>query len=190
MEEKEKSKFGTLWPIFAVVLLIATVTTIILIKMNGSTISGGGFPDPESTKSLSCTSNSFVYPFFEYDNSTKKEAVFTSTFQNDKLSNISFTYQLTYQTDEQVTESEARNHAAMNISFNKAGLSPDYFSATYAKMVSNDKVMKMTLFGSSSDITDFSAKYLLLESISDSKMTLSNVRSVYRRAGFDCKVNN
>ena len=188
--EKKQKKMAGLWPVFVIIFLLVMIVVFLLIKMAGDTTTSGGFPGNESTKSLTCESNKYTYSFFTYDHSTRKESTFTATFKNDRLSNISFMYLLYYQTDEQVTESEAVNHAAMNISFSNSGLGADMFNATYAKMVTNDKVMKMSLFANVTDINDVTSKYWLLESIKNKDYSLNDIQSVYRKAGFDCRVNN
>ena len=188
MEIKETHKLKKYLPIVAVVLVVTIIVTICILKMNGNTTTSGGFPDPESTKSLSCTSKDFDYKFFTVDGSKKKETTMRATFNGEKLNVISFIYDLYYNSKEEIVHSEAYNHAAMNISFSKSGLGPDSFGAIYKQLVSDPENMMLStsMTAYSDQIGDSGAKYFLLEDLGGD-YTLTKVRQVYRNAGFTCE---
>ncbi|MBQ7202184.1 hypothetical protein IJS18_02240 [Candidatus Saccharibacteria bacterium] len=192
MEIESTHKWKKYLPILGVVVGVVVIVIIVLILMRGTTTTSGGYPNPESTKSLSCNSDTFVYPFFKYDNSTKKNTTITATFENEKMNRISLTYTLFYPTKEEVVKSEAENHAAMNISFSNAGLGPDSFGANYKELVSDPSALAlaMTMTTLADNIRDVGAKYFMLEDIENKDYTLNDVRSTYRSAGFRCEVNN
>lgn len=188
MEIKEGSKWKRYLPVVAIVLVITIIVTICILMMRGNTTTSGGFPDPESTKSLSCTSKDFDYKFFTVDGSKKKETTMRATFNGEKLNVISFIYDLYYNSKEEIVHSEAYNHAAMNISFSKSGLQPDAFGAIYKQLVSDPENMLLStsMTAYSDQIGDSGAKYFLLEDLAGD-YTLTKVRQVYRNAGFTCE---
>ena len=189
MEIEKDHKVKKYLPIIGALLVITAVVTVCILKMMGSTTTSGGFPDPEKTKSLTCTSKDFVYKFFDYDGSKKKEAIFRATFANNKLHAISFIYDLYYNTKEEIIHSEAYNHAAMNISFSKTGLGPDSFGAVYKQLVSDPENMLLstTMTTYSANLGDNGSKYFLLDEL-DGDYTLEKVRQTYRNEGFTCEV--
>lgn len=191
MEIKETHKLKKYLPIVAVVLVVTIVVTICILKMRGNTTTSGGFPDPESTKSLSCTSKDFDYKFFTVDGSKKKETTMRATFSGEKLNVISFIYDLYYNSKEEIINSEAYNHAAMNISFSKSGLQPDAFGAIYKQLVSDTENMLLStsMTAYADQIGDSGAKYFLLEDL-EGNFTLDKVRQTYRNAGFTCEVKD
>lgn len=192
MEIEDKRGFKKYLPIIGVVLLIIVIVVIIIILMKGTTTESGGYPNPESTKSLACNSETFEYPFYRYDHSTKKTTVITATFENDRLNRISLTYTLFYPTEAEIITSEAENHAAMNISFSDAGLGPDSFGANYRQLLADTSSlsMAMTMTTLADSIRDIGAKYFMLNDVENKDYTLSDVRTAYRNAGFKCEVNN
>lgn len=191
MEIKETHKLKKYAPIVAIVLVVTIVVTICILKMMGNTTTSGGFPDPETTKSLSCTSKDFDYKFFTVDGSKKKETTMRATFNDDKLHVISFIYDLYYNSKEEIVHSEAYNHAAMNISFSKSGLQPDAFGAIYKQLVSDTENMLLStsMTAYADQIGDSGAKYFLLEDL-EGNFTLDKVRQTYRNAGFTCEVKD
>ena len=192
MEIENRRGFKKYLPIFGVILGVVIIVIIFLILMKGTTTESGGYPSPESTKSLSCKSETFIYPIYRYDYSTKKETVITATFESDYLSRISLTYTLYYPTEDQIITSEAENHAAMNISFSNAGLGPDSYGANYRQLLSDKSAMAlaMTMTTLADNIRDVGAKYFMLNEIENKDYTLNDVRTTYRNAGFKCEVNN
>ena len=72
MEIESTHKWKKYLPILGVVVGVVVIVIIVLILMRGTTTTSGGYPNPESTKSLSCNSDTYTYQFFKYDNSTKK----------------------------------------------------------------------------------------------------------------------
>lgn len=192
MEIENRRGFKKYLPIVGVILGVVIIVIIILILMKGTTTESGGYPSPESTKSLACNSETFVYPFYNYDHSSKKDTTITATFENDHLSRISLTYTLYYPTKDQITTSEAENHAAMNISFSNVGLGPDSYGANYRQLLSDSSAMAMamTMTTLADNIRDVGAKYFMLNEIENKDYTLNDVRTTYRNAGFRCEVNN
>ncbi len=191
MEIKETHKLKKYAPIVAIVLVVTIVVTICILKMMGNTTTSGGFPDPETTKSLSCTSKDYEYKFFTVDGSKKKETTMRETFNDDNLHVISFIYDLYYNSKEEIVHSEAYNHAAMNISFSKSGLQPDAFSAIYKQLVSDaeNMLLSTSMTAYADQIGDSGAKYFLLEDL-EGNFTLDKVRQTYRNAGFTCEVKD
>ena len=188
MEIKETHKLKKYLPIVGAVLVVTIIITVCILKMMGSTTTSGGFPETESTKSLSCTASNYDYKFFTHDYSTKKEATMRATFSGNKLHVISFIYDLHYPSKEAIVTSEAYNHAAMNISFSKSGLEPDAFGAIYKQLVSDpsDMLLSTSMTAYASNITDAGAKYFLLDGL-DGDYTLEKIRQAYRNEGFTCE---
>ena len=180
------------WPVFAVTLGVVVIIIVLIMLMNGSTTTSGGGSSSEATRSLACTSESFDYPIYTYDYSTKKETVITATFNDDRLNRISLTHTLYYSSEEQIERSEAVNHAAMNISFANNNLEPDSFGANYRTLVSDPSALSlaMTMTTQADNIREEGAKYFMLQDVTNKDYTLEDLRTTYRNAGFKCEVNN
>ena len=105
-------------------------------------------------------------------------------FNEKKLDSLSLIYRLYYDNNDKITGSEAVNHADMNKSFTKDGLSNDAFGATYA--ILNDS-MQMTLNANKKQINGATAKYFLLDEVTN--YSKDNLKEHYESKGFKCKDN-
>lgn len=158
----------------------------IIFWLKGETKTYGEFPNPESASSLNCSAIGISYPFFEYDNSSKRTTEINATFSGDELDKISLEYILTYESSESIVESEGINHGAMNRKFSAEGLGTDAFEATYGRL--NDG-LKYSIWAKSNTIykNDAAAKYFLLENIENKPYLKTAVKNAYKQKGFKCE---
>lgn len=163
-----------------IVLLVVLLGVGILFLTQGSTTTGQ-YPEDVRSESLTCVKDNIDYPFFAYDNATKKTAKIDIVFNQDKMKSIALTYSLYYNDSNSITASEAHNHAAMNKSFAASGLEADALDATYSKL--KDR-MQMTLYANqNSDIANL--KYFLIDrDITD--YNLNSYKDYYISLGFNC----
>ena len=191
MEEQsgaKKRKSNDLYSIVGIILVLAAVVLLIWFLLKGQTTVEGGFPDPEKTTSISCkASSSFLYPFFKYDNSNGKSTEINATFENDELRKIALIVMMNYGSVEEIEQSEANNHAAMNFSFADAGLGPDAFSSNYARLSSG---LKYSISNGADDLYKGGTKYFLLEELNTSPFKMEDVMSALKKKGFTCEQNS
>lgn len=167
-------------------LVIVAVVLLLAFFLRGQTTVSGENPDVKSTISLNCVSDDYKYDFFPYDNSDNKNLKIDIIFENEKVSSASLVYMLYYQNAENITESDAENHASMNINFSKDGLEADALNANFSKLSDG---LKMSLYANIEDINDVTSKYFLLDYF-DKGYTIKNIQRVYESKGLVCKSNH
>lgn len=167
-------------------LVIVAVVLLLAFFLRGQTTVSGENPDVKSTISLNCVSDDYKYDFFPYDNSDNKNLKIDIIFENEKVSSASLVYMLYYQDVESITESDAENHASMNINFSKDGLEADALNANFSKLSDG---LKMSLYANIEDINDVTSKYFLLDYF-DKGYTIKNIQRVYESKGLICKSNH
>lgn len=172
-----------------VIFVIAILAVVIWRLMQGTETTTGDWAATESNDSLTCEVNNMEYPFFEYDNATKKNTKVNVIFDNaDKLSTISLKQTMYYDSASEINASEAFNHAAMNISFQNNGLGADAFNATYTLL---EDSMRMSLYANASKINGVSVKYFLLDQEGGTtNYNLTTVQKIYEDKGFKCTVKD
>lgn len=167
-------------------LVIVAVVLLLAFFLRGQTTVSGENPDVKSTISLNCVSDNYRYDFFPYDNSDNKNLKIDIIFENEKVSSASLVYMLYYQDVESITESDAENHASMNINFSKDGLEADALNANFSKLSDG---LKMSLYANIEDINDVTSKYFLLDYF-DKGYTIKNIQRIYESKGLICKSNH
>ncbi|MBR0424429.1 hypothetical protein IJI79_02955 [Candidatus Saccharibacteria bacterium] len=168
-----------------IVVTIAATVIALIFAMQGSIKTTGTHPDDIKGVTLTCESHSIKYPIFAYDEAKSRDLKITMNFYEDRFSAASLSYALYYDTEEQITSSEAHNHAAMNIDFGKSGLKADAFSANYSKI---DGAMKMILYVKANEYDKNAAKYFMINVDRDENLpkTISEFRNFYKSQGFSC----
>lgn len=167
------------------IILAVIIIVLFILLLNGKTTTTGNYPDNVSDESLTCTANNIKYPFFTYDNATKKEAEINILFSRDKLKSIALTYSLYYDNQQSITGSEAHNHAAMNISFGKNGMGADALNANYAKL---ENRMRMSLYANGNEISNISLQYFFITTNSIPE-NVAAFKNIYQGIGFKCESN-
>ena len=162
MENKEH-KGVPMWvlTILIIVVVVAVIVALLIRLMVGETTIEDNSEGYVVTQNIICekTGVNAIHPIFTYDNATNKTIKINVVFSSDKLSTISLSNTLSYETNEQAEESEAHNHAAMNKSFGSR-YGADAFNAYYSAAKNN---FTMTLYASAEDLTsNDAAKYFML----------------------------
>ena len=184
---KTKKRIGSeVFVAIGMFLVIVAVVLLLAFFLRGQTTVSGENPDVKSTISLNCVSDDYKYDFFPYDNSDNKNLKIDIIFENEKVSSASLVYMLYYQNAENITESDAENHASMNINFSKDGLEADALNANFSKLSDG---LKMSLYANIEDINDVTSKYFLLDYF-DKGYTIKNIQRVYESKGLICKSNH
>lgn len=185
----KKLKSGKTIGIILVILGIVVCVVALVILMKGETKTSGQKISDIKGESLACENQDIHYPFTDYDKSKAKELKIAVSFYDDNIDAISLMYTLRYDDEQQVKASEASNHADMNISFSKNGLSADALSARYSKMKDS---MVMSLYAKKDDLSSVTAKYFMIElrNQTDLPATLTEYQDNYERQGFVCKISS
>lgn len=177
-----KDNRNTMTIIFSIVLIIIAIACMLIYFTKGKVTISGSLPGDQQNPSLQCVANNLNYPFFRYDESKGKTTEINAIFYNDKLGSISIIHTLYYDNIDQADGSEAQNHASMGIHFAKDGLGSDPFSAHYSKQ--QDR-MSMTLYAKSSELSEISGKYFLINDI-DIGSPIETYENMYKSLGFIC----
>ena len=181
------------YTIIGIILILVSIVSILCFAMNGQTTYSDQQVSTTTTKSMTCSTSIANYPIFKYDGSTRKSMEIVTIFDsNDKLNKISLVYELYYPDNDKIEQSEAENHAAMNIDFGQNGLEADSLNATYSKL--KDR-FKISLTADANEISPTTAKYFLLDtSEQDSNKqwetgggyTQSTIQKIYASKGLKC----
>lgn len=180
---KPKKKSLDIWIIGAVIILFLVFVIVFFILSQDNVKTTGDWPERETVDAISCEKENSAYPFFEYDNSTKKVLKVNATFKNNTLEAISLQYILYYETLQQITDSENLNHVAMSKSFDENGLEFDALGSQYSKA---QDLLQFSLYAEANKINSGSSKYFLLNLSNKDPYTRENIRQNYRNQGFSC----
>ena len=176
---------------FALTIVIISLLALAIVVsrgMEGKVVTTGQNPSQVRRESLACICAS-AYPFFSYDSSKSKELKINIDSYDGSIKSIFLSYELYYDDERSVAASEAANHAAMNVSYGKDGLSADAFNANYTKLSNS---MRMTLYTEPDQLDGNFTKYFMLMTgeTNDLPHTLNDYKKIYESQGFRCKVGN
>lgn len=169
------------WGIFFMIVIIIAVTALFSQKQTTT----GSNPGETAVKSLTCESDSYYYPFFKYDNSTKKHFKIVATFSDQAFRTISLQQMLYYNDEEETKNSEALNHAAMNISFSERGMDADALGANYAMLKEG---LRFSLYGEYEHMKTNEVDYFLLGE--SNSYDYEYLKSTYEGLGMKCASTN
>ncbi len=180
---KKKKKMDWMGSVGLTLLGVAAVL-LIWFFLNGETKTTGGGGEVVRNSSLLCSVEGVSYPIFTVDEATDKKLETRVVFNSDGVEAISLIQTLYYTNLTAAEKSESHNHAAMNKSFARAGLSADALGATYSAF--EDK-MVMTLYADGSDLDDTSIKYFLAEGLTR-ESTIEDFTKIYNEQGLSCHI--
>lgn len=183
-KEAKNSNNKGLWLLIAGIILICiAVVCIVLFLIKGQTTVTSS-TDSTTTEHLSCESHTTPYPLFEYDESDSKSLKVNATFENDSLSSISLIYKLTYQDEDKLKLSEAKNHYALNHISQGEGLGPDAYNAKYSK---GQDSIQLSLYANKSEIESKTLKYFMLNKLTSTPYTQNQIIKAYAAQGLKCE---
>lgn len=165
--------------------VIIILIVVLILAMQGNTTTTGENPDNIEGQSLTCKSHSIKYPVFVNNDTNARDLKIVANFYDKELSAISLEYILFYDTESQITASEAQNHAAMNMDFGKNGFPADAFNINYSKL---NNALKTVLYIDKNDFNIASAKYFMVEvhEKKDLPGTIDDFEKFYESQGFSC----
>lgn len=181
MNDKWVRRINGFW-VFIWSLLFAGIAIVLIVVINsGQRTDSGSEAGKTEIKALKCTSSTFSYPFFTDTHPTHQDLAITIIHENDTAHSMFLQYILSYSSEEEAVNSEAINHAAMNIAFGKDKLEAGAYSASYATL---GRQLKFSLYASGNDITSTAFKYFLLDYVSSNN--IQQIRSEYAKIGLQC----
>ncbi len=181
-ERGKNNKASKIWVMVCSVIAVSAVTLLIITLFGRRvTIAGGDEPQVIKMTSMTCTIENYLYPFFTYDDSDRKELKIVTMFSDDGLTKVSLQQMLYYDDTNKIAQSSAANHAAMNNSFGKDGLKADALGASYAEL---DFGLRFGLYEIREKINEEAAQYFLLNRLND--LSYDTVKSNYENIGMKC----
>ncbi|MBQ3348646.1 hypothetical protein IJG90_03990 [Candidatus Saccharibacteria bacterium] len=179
-----KKRFDN-WPLVAGILLFVVAGVLIIwFFLHGETTVTGGFPEPESSESISCEVTGKVNDIFNIDDTSKVTTRVTATFLESKLSSISLVYSLYYNDSTAIGASESKNHAAINLATQSEGLGSDIFNLHFNKLTDR---LEIRLYTEADNINNKNSKYLMMNGLSDDgAYTKTLIEKIYESQGFKC----
>lgn len=189
LENNRKKRDKNTWLIITSIILVCIAAfCLILFLIQGKTTVTDSYKSATETQGrLICESQTTTYPLFTYDSSTSKSMKITAIFKNNDLNSISLIYKLNYDNVEEITQSEASNHASLNLTTQKDGLGPDAYNATYGKL--NDG-LQLSLYATGGDIDDKALRYFMLENLTSVPYSKDKIAKIYTNQGLKCETDN
>ncbi len=187
---KKRKKSKTNWPAtIGTTLILTAIALLLCFFLQGETKVSPNKTILETSQSLACEAEGIQYPFFNYDNSTRKTTRVNATFSGEKseLNTISLIHELYYNNSEAIERSEAENHATLNLKTQDEGLGPDAFGANYAKL--SDR-MKFSMYAKASELKYETVKYLELDWVESGVFNLPTIEKIYTSKGFTCEIKS
>lgn len=167
-------------------LIILAIGLMIWFFMHGETTVSGNFPGKETSKTLVCKKDNVDYPFFVYDESSQKETKVDIIFSDNEVKTISLKHILHYDSENKISASEARNHAAMNKSFGQDGLGADALGISYT--IGANK-FAISLFINGDKLSSVTNKYFMADGLSR-KSSVEDYKKHYVSNGYSCSETN
>ena len=186
-EKKRGKKSHKVLRLVCFLLFFLIIVLIIIWLLRGKTTKTTEKIPNIETESVYCSSDSFTYPLFRYDEAKSRNLEVKMVFSEEKLKTITLEYSLFYNSKELIEASEAHNHAEMNINFAKSGLNPDSYNAKYT--ILSDQ-MRMSLYANSSNFDETAKLYFLIKTEGDFPTDESTLSRNYESQGFTCKKQN
>ena len=179
---KEKGKGKAVKLIIVLLFLVITIAVVWYLLRGKTTTTSEQIPNVKTT-SLVCSSDSFVYPLFRYDDAKSRKLEMKMVFSSEDLKSIALEYSLFYDSADLVKASEAHNHAEMNHDFAASGLNPDSYDAKYT--ILSDR-FRMNLYATPKKLDETAKRYFLIESDGDFPTSVTNLRENYESEGLTC----
>lgn len=180
-EEKKEHRAARL--IFLLGFLALAILIIVWLLKGKMMSTNEKIPNVKNT-ALSCSSDSFVYPLFRYDNAESRNLEVKMIFSEDELKSISLEYTLFYNSAEAIKASEAHNHAEMNFNFGRSGLNPDHYDAKYTILSDS---MRMNLYSVANRLDEAAKPYFLINGDGTFPTRKTELKKNYEAKGFSCK---
>ena len=179
--EKKEHKFLKLL-LFLLLLLI--IILIIIWLLRGSKTISGQYPENVKDETLQCASAEIAYKKAGAVDSDNKELKINALFNDEEqLSTIHLTYTLEYSTEKEAASAEAISHADFNRALGKAGFSAGKFNNKFTIL---ENKLVISLYGTSSDLTEYAGDFFMINSQDSMPKTLSEYRQNYEAQGFSC----
>lgn len=172
------------WVLFGS-LVFALVAIILWVSLFSTKRTENGEKKVEISKveSMTCEGAETIYPFFEFDKSTKKSLKVTATIEENKIRSISLQYMLYYNDSELIEQSEAENRAAMNLAFSKKKVDANKMNATYAKL---SDAFRFGIYKTAEEMTEAERDFFLLDGVESNDIAILSQR--YNQLGMNCTV--
>ena len=167
-------------------LLIMVIALIAHFLTGSSKLSGSSIGSKRDSTSLSCFNDNMLYPFFRYDNSSKKEIRVDARFIDEDVESISIKLSMSYGNNDEANTSEIQNRAALGIRLGNDGLNADDLSMSYS---TNDGTTIISMYADKAKIDNVTEKYFL---INDDvlKRSANEYMKLYQTQGFQCAIQN
>ena len=141
-----------------------------------------------SVKLLECSGSGIEDAFFVSDTVQRYTHEIRATFKEEKLDDISYIYNGTYNSPEAVESSASRLHADYNIYMGKNNENPESLNPMFSNLKSK---LKITLYSNKTGINPVTATLFFLDPDNlDSirNYNINNLGGMYKEKGFVCEV--
>ncbi|MBR3180079.1 hypothetical protein IKF57_00900 [Candidatus Saccharibacteria bacterium] len=185
-DNKKKSRMGS-FIIIGAIGLIAVILIIILSQGKETYTSNGG--QTVQVNSLTCSGSNIDGALFVSDTAQRYTHEIKATVSSNKLREISYKFNATYNSREAVEDAKAVLMAKYNIYMDENGLVPEILNPVFSPL--NSK-LQVTLFAKREKIDRVTARIFFLteddiEKID--KMNLADWERSYEKKGFSCQSN-
>lgn len=185
MGESSRNQKSSWLMLLGSILVIVALILVIWFFLRGKTTISGSTPGISKDNSMSCTISDQEYPFFRDNNAEKTETKIIALFDDANFKSISLLYTLYFNNNEQVKNSEANNHAAMNIHYGEDGLLAD---ALYSAYSMQEKKLTFSISAGTNDFNTTTSKYFLASGYGRN-VNFDTLLHNYVRQGFNCTAN-
>lgn len=165
-------------------LVAAVMLAVLILKEDHKSVykNSGESKQTQRVESVTCESSTIRYPFFEYDNATGRNLRITASMAGEELRAVSLQYILYYNSADEIINSEAVNHAAMNNHFYVKGLGTDAIGALYAKL---SDAMRFSLYQAADTMVESEKEFLLLDKASG--YSKDSIKEYFEGLGMECE---
>ncbi|MBR2831091.1 hypothetical protein IKE83_01910, partial [Candidatus Saccharibacteria bacterium] len=125
-------------------------------------------------------------PFFKSDTAQRYTHEIRATFKGDKLDDISYVYEATYNSPEAVESANAALHADYNTYMGENNQNQGMLEPIFANLKSK---LKVSLYGNRSKLNDVTVKFFFLEPAEVQEMgknDMDKLEKLYKEKGFSC----
>ena len=188
MNKKNKTLLMRVGVSFCIVVVLTLVVVLLVNNMNGVKTGDVIVSGDAEMIGLKCEDTTLLHPVFADVEPISWKNTITANFADDRLSTITYQYDGTYSSEDEVERARVFAEADYNLILsNEYGQKINIFSHNF---MSNGDVLSLTITGKADKVDSRTAPYFLLDAGNSFPKTLGSMKEAYESKGFSCKIEN
>lgn len=187
-EDQEKKGAGIFKRLLIIVFIVIVAIIVWLIFRGESSYNSTGTKVTKVT-SIDCSNSHPENPFFVSSTAQRFTHRVKATFKDDRINDIAYNYDGTYNSTETAESANAHLHAEYNTYM---GSNDQYQEGLMPNFATTKSKLKISLFAKKDQINHINAVFFFLNPDdvrdADFNYTIKKLKAIYENQGFSCEV--